>query len=78
MQTNTDRIFTEGVTWLAQDSTKNDDIGIAVRLLAHLTDTTDEWVWQAVIAMNSKKHDAFVYDENKMFPFATSRHTVTG
>jgi len=55
-----ERTYNEGINWLAQN-TDNAAIGDAIRLLAYLTDTTEEWVWQAVahqqdaIAANDRK-----------------------
>jgi hypothetical protein len=46
MTTTYDRIFAQGVNWLAQNGLT--EMSDAHRLLGVLTDTTDEWVLQAV------------------------------
>ena len=58
-----DRTFNDGVWWLAQH-TDNAEVGDAIRLLAYLTDTTEEWILRAVghqqarIAANDAKVQA--------------------
>ena len=61
MKTNQDRIYSDGIDWLAQNTSNDEPSSDAVRLLACLTDTAEEWVLQAVghrqdeIAANDRK-----------------------
>lgn len=56
-----DRIYAEGLDWLAQNTDNDAPIGDAIRLLAHLSDVSEEFLFRAV----RERQDAIAANDRK-------------